>query len=1294
MTRQRPTGSVLLAVVLLLTMLSLLAWWLATDGGSRLSSARSDRQADTLNVITEAALAHARSLAGSGSCPGNLDLLDQTLGEHSYDLSLLNTRQPQTQVLGASDDTYIKEDDTDKTNETHADLHTKLDGGRDEHGLIRFNTASIAPGTRIESARLYLYVVDDDPEAAVAVHENNAAWDEASADWDNMGSSYDSAAIGYYGPSADKDHWVSVPVTAAVQRWVNTPLSNHGLRLIAQSDNEVGKVASKEHGTTAYHPYLEVVTSAQARTDLNAKVRARLASGEIGPYRTETIPLRQAPGTLVLQPGSEGVDATYEASNDGDDNRLRVDASANRHAALRFDVEQLPTGSHIVSAELQLYVRDVSKAGSVQAQAFLEYWTEGNISNTLAQAGTTWDRGGGDVDAARRYTAEVPARNTWMTINVTEIAQRWVDGAPAYGVRLQSLGATADFASSDEANQNQHPRLVIHYACDCGASCEPLLDSHDDDLLFLVDDENSLTDGERRLFWNFQRWGYDVELQSDGAFVLGALFSLPGKEVVYVSRSTNPSLLGGLRSTGAGIVSEHPDTASGIRVANSPSVVSGSALSIDQTNHPITTSLPSGPLPLADVSLALNTHATPAAGALALGSSAGRASLLALPVGATNTTGGSAPSNRVMLPFAATEVWNLITSDAEQVVRRSLRWAASGIATEIQCEADYAPTAIERRVTLDTLFPAGLEWLEEGAEFDGETVGADGAFVVASTVESALIFYQNDGTRAGTLTLPDAPSGVTYIAGGRFAGEYAYVDDAAAELVVVEPDGKESLRFSTSGDGLFTPAGIAYIGATASGTYDDHIAIVGASSDQIAIVDQNENLIDRFDVSSPSWVRGATHLPGSDKLLVTYADFARIYELDGTLVREYSVASPEQTPGVAVNGDTCQHVLLGRSLNELLFLKQAPVALAFFPMSEGAGGTTEDTRGGRMASLSGASWEPTGVNGSAIDFDGSNDAVELPHDPTLALTGALTVSAWINPDTVSGRQAIVSHGSYFELALDDSEVAFRYVGTGTEEFVSSGAGVRADRWQHVTAVSDGTNVSLLLDGTSVLSMPRPDAPSASTEPLLIGSNGDDDRFDGSIDEVEIFDEALSFSEAEAAAAAASPPPPPPALACATASDDFETRDYSGSTGDPLWTGPWIEVSENDGPTSGDEVIGKPNATWTLRVQDNDGGGEGVERGIDLLTYSSATLNFDYWRSGLESSDYVRVELSSDAGASWTEIMRIQGPGTDDPFSDPISVSVPFSVPLNEDNRLRFRTWWLMGPSDRLFIDNVAITACP
>ena len=146
-------------------------------------------------------------------------------------------------------------------------------------------------------------------------------------------------------------------------------------------------------------------------------------------------------------------------------------------------------------------------------------------------------------------------------------------------------------------------------------------------------------------------------------------------------------------------------------------------------------------------------------------------------------------------------------------------------------------------------------------------------------------------------------------------------------------------------------------------------------------------------------------------------------------------------------------------------------------------------------------------------------------------------------------------------------------------------------------------------------------------------------------------------------------------------DEFNAVAYSGSDGTLAWSTDWLEINEGDGPNAGDERVITDLGGLRLRVRDNDGGGEGVEREADLSAFTSATLNFDYRRNLLlRSVDYVTVEVSLDGGANWTELDRFAGPASDTSYS---SASYDISAYIAADTRIRF-----LSSSSMLFFSSV------
>ncbi len=153
-------------------------------------------------------------------------------------------------------------------------------------------------------------------------------------------------------------------------------------------------------------------------------------------------------------------------------------------------------------------------------------------------------------------------------------------------------------------------------------------------------------------------------------------------------------------------------------------------------------------------------------------------------------------------------------------------------------------------------------------------------------------------------------------------------------------------------------------------------------------------------------------------------------------------------------------------------------------------------------------------------------------------------------------------------------------------------------------------------------------------------------------------------------------------------DEFNAFTYNGNNGTLSWSTNWLEINESDGPGAGDEAVILNLGSNRLRVQDNDGGGEGVQREANLLGHTYATLSFDYRRNALDDAlDYMTIAASGDGGAGWTELGRFQGPNNDAGY---VPASYDLSPYMAANSRIRLLSSPDLDNNDRVYIDNVQI----
>jgi hypothetical protein len=186
-----------------------------------------------------------------------------------------------------------------------------------------------------------------------------------------------------------------------------------------------------------------------------------------------------------------------------------------------------------------------------------------------------------------------------------------------------------------------------------------------------------------------------------------------------------------------------------------------------------------------------------------------------------------------------------------------------------------------------------------------------------------------------------------------------------------------------------------------------------------------------------------------------------------------------------------------------------------------------------------------GVTFSAAEFgegfqfhDSSSELISVPDSPSLDVN-TVTLSAWVDINSLpsptadwvivtKGIQGYQSenYGLYIHrLSTDAMELLFEYQDGTNYKVISDGSGLTTGRFYHVAVTADGTNVRFYLNGTLVSTAPQVTALAVNDLPLQIGSSQPDfaNYFDGVIDDLQIYDRALSPAEIEALG---QPPAPP------------------------------------------------------------------------------------------------------------------------------------------------------------------------
>lgn len=192
--------------------------------------------------------------------------------------------------------------------------------------------------------------------------------------------------------------------------------------------------------------------------------------------------------------------------------------------------------------------------------------------------------------------------------------------------------------------------------------------------------------------------------------------------------------------------------------------------------------------------------------------------------------------------------------------------------------------------------------------------------------------------------------------------------------------------------------------------------------------------------------------------------------------------------------------------------------IAWWKLDETSGTTATDSSNyGNNGTLTNGPLWMSGIKDNAVYFDGSNDYIEMTDASVWDFgTGDFTLSAWMK-STNSGWGWVLSRlndattGDLWRFGTkSDNTLIFK--DTVAWQDVNSTASVNDGAWHHVAAVRSSGTVTLYIDGSSDGSGTA-DSDFSGTEKLRIGRwQGGSDFWDGLLDDVRIYNKALSANE--------------------------------------------------------------------------------------------------------------------------------------------------------------------------------------
>ena len=194
--------------------------------------------------------------------------------------------------------------------------------------------------------------------------------------------------------------------------------------------------------------------------------------------------------------------------------------------------------------------------------------------------------------------------------------------------------------------------------------------------------------------------------------------------------------------------------------------------------------------------------------------------------------------------------------------------------------------------------------------------------------------------------------------------------------------------------------------------------------------------------------------------------------------------------------------------------------VAAYDFNQGTGTVVPDDSGnGHAGTVSGAAWSASGKFGGALAFNGTSSLVTVPSSAALSLTTGMTLEAWVKPATSTGWQTLLMRErpggmSYGLYGFDNTGKPPAIYGHVSSDVEAKGkAALALNVWTHVAGSYDGATLRIYVNGSQVGTTALTGSLTSSSSPLRIGGNSVwGEYFNGLIDEVRVYNRALSAGE--------------------------------------------------------------------------------------------------------------------------------------------------------------------------------------
>lgn len=169
---------------------------------------------------------------------------------------------------------------------------------------------------------------------------------------------------------------------------------------------------------------------------------------------------------------------------------------------------------------------------------------------------------------------------------------------------------------------------------------------------------------------------------------------------------------------------------------------------------------------------------------------------------------------------------------------------------------------------------------------------------------------------------------------------------------------------------------------------------------------------------------------------------------------------------------------------------------------------------GTLTNMASTAWVTSGGKG-ALSFDGVDDEIQIPHNPSLSFTSSqfITMTTWVRLTTSAGYRTVftkrIGASANYELSFNNTTNQFGFFnGTG---FTVSTLAVTQGEWSHIACTAGPSGGAYFLNGVAAGTFSYAIG-TPNSEPLRYGSANNQQRLTGQLDDGRIYNRALTAPE--------------------------------------------------------------------------------------------------------------------------------------------------------------------------------------